>query len=156
MVASKRAKTVPMAPLAISKKPSRPPTPFEHRLYAACKAIPRGKVATYGQLAALLNSAPRAVGQALRRNPFAPVVPCHRVITSSLELGGFDGSWVGGFCGSNTYSPALVHSPKGPDNPNGCKKLRLLQEEGVRFVNGKLANKTMLTTVQELRQALQE
>lgn len=81
------------------KRPSaspkqRPPTEFEARLHAVCKRIPRGKVATYGQLAKVLGSAPRAVGQALRRNPYAPVVPCHRVIAASLELGGFSGSWV--------------------------------------------------------------
>lgn len=94
MGASKRSTNGAISVAPTISKPSRLPTPFEQRLYAACKAIPRGKVATYGQLAALLNSAPRAVGQALRRNPFAPIVPCHRVITSSLELGGFSGSWV--------------------------------------------------------------
>lgn len=154
MAASKRSSRA----TPIISKPRRPPTAFEQRLYAACKAIPRGKVATYGQLATLLNSAPRAVGQALRRNPFAPLVPCHRVITSSLELGGFDGSWVravGTTClavGCASYGVCN----QGPDNPNGCKKLNLLQEEGVRFVNGKLANKTMLATLQELRQAAVE
>ena len=59
-----------------------------------CSAIPKGKVSTYGALSQVLKSSPRAVGQALRRNPYAPQVPCHRVVASTLELGGFSGSWV--------------------------------------------------------------
>ncbi len=151
-----------------STQQSRPPTEFEQRLYAACKRIPCGKVATYGQLAQILNSAPRAVGQALRRNPYAPVVPCHRVIAASLELGGFSGSWVCLiellFFSLEVYivitypvlsscTISLVQTcPQGPNTPNGCKKLKLLQEEGVLFVNGKLASRTMLATLGELQE----
>eukprot|EP00959_Pyramimonas_sp_CCMP1952_P386261 8095345-Pyramimonas_sp.AAC.3 len=51
------------------------------------------QVSTYGTLANELGSSARAVGQALKRNPFAPGVPCHRVVGASLELGGFHGSW---------------------------------------------------------------
>ncbi|WIA23191.1 hypothetical protein OEZ86_010081 [Tetradesmus obliquus] len=75
-------------------KPNRPPTAYEQRVYEMCKAIPKGKVSTYGDMAKALSSSARAVGQAMRRNPFAPVVPCHRVVASSLDLGGFSGSWV--------------------------------------------------------------
>lgn len=71
----------------------RPPTEHEERVYKACSMIPKGKVSTYGSLAAILKSSPRAVGQALRRNPFAPEVPCHRVVSSSLQIGGFNGTW---------------------------------------------------------------
>jgi len=54
--------------------------------------IPPGRVSTYGALALHIGCAsPRAVGQALRRNPFAPEVPCHRVIASDLTPGGFAG-----------------------------------------------------------------
>eukprot|EP00292_Cryptomonas_paramecium_P032356 CAMPEP_0113693120 /NCGR_PEP_ID=MMETSP0038_2-20120614/19486_1 /TAXON_ID=2898 /ORGANISM="Cryptomonas paramecium" /LENGTH=85 /DNA_ID=CAMNT_0000615153 /DNA_START=63 /DNA_END=317 /DNA_ORIENTATION=+ /assembly_acc=CAM_ASM_000170 len=59
-------------------------TPFEERVYSLCTNIPIGKVATYGEMARALNSSPRAVGQALRKNPFAPEVPCHRVIAADL------------------------------------------------------------------------
>ena len=55
------------------------------------KQVPRGKVTTYGAIARKLNSSPRAVGQALRVNPFAPVVPCHRVVKSDGSIGGFGG-----------------------------------------------------------------
>ncbi|KAL0586087.1 hypothetical protein ABG067_004179 [Albugo candida] len=54
--------------------------------------IPKGKVATYGKIARMLHSSPRSVGQALKRNPFAPVIPCHRVIASDGKIGGFQGS----------------------------------------------------------------
>lgn len=55
---------------------------------AAIAAIPRGRTATYGELATSLGSAPRAVGQACGANPFPLIVPCHRV-TSAAGLGGF-------------------------------------------------------------------
>jgi len=66
------------------------PTPFQEKVYLLTKEIPRGKVTTYKLLAESLNTkAYRAVGQALKHNPYAPVVPCHRVINSDGSLGGF-------------------------------------------------------------------
>jgi len=67
-------------------------TPFRRRVYAALREVPRGYVTTYGALAARIGCASaRAVGGALRRNPLAPEVPCHRVVASDLTLGGFAG-----------------------------------------------------------------
>jgi methylated-DNA-[protein]-cysteine S-methyltransferase len=66
-------------------------TPFEKRVWTLLCQIPPGSVSTYGLLAAHLNSSPRAVGNALRRNPFAPQVPCHRVVATGGALGGFKG-----------------------------------------------------------------
>lgn len=63
-------------------------TDYQRRVWAAISAIPRGKVNTYGQLAKLISSAPRAVGQACGANWFPLVIPCHRV-TASGGLGGF-------------------------------------------------------------------
>ncbi|MEM3154757.1 MAG: MGMT family protein [Candidatus Woesearchaeota archaeon] len=60
-------------------------------MYELCKKIPKGKVATYGALAKALNSSPRAVGQALRCNPYS-VVPCHRVVAADGSIGGFRGN----------------------------------------------------------------
>lgn len=63
---------------------------FADRVYGVTRRIPRGRVATYKDIAIALHSkAYRAVGNALNKNPFAPKVPCHRVIASSGELGGF-------------------------------------------------------------------
>ncbi|KAI8099640.1 6-O-methylguanine DNA methyltransferase, partial [Halteromyces radiatus] len=54
--------------------------------------IPKGQVTTYKALSDALNSHPRAVGQALRINPFCPLpIPCHRVIMSNKAIGGFNG-----------------------------------------------------------------
>ena len=67
-------------------------TPFQQRVYDATSRIPRGKVTTYKLLACEIDcGSSQAVGQALRRNPFAPEVPCHRVVASDLTLGGFSG-----------------------------------------------------------------
>jgi methylated-DNA-[protein]-cysteine S-methyltransferase len=64
---------------------------FQRRVWDAILAIPRGSVRTYGQVAKLLDSHPRAVGQACGANWFPLVIPCHRV-TASGGLGGFASS----------------------------------------------------------------
>jgi methylated-DNA-[protein]-cysteine S-methyltransferase len=61
---------------------------FQRRVWDAICAIPRGSVRTYGQLAMVLESAPRAVGQACGANWFPLIIPCHRV-TAARGLGGF-------------------------------------------------------------------
>ncbi len=63
-------------------------TAFQRRVWDAIAAIPRGEVLTYGQVAKLIGSAPRAVGQACGANWFPLIIPCHRV-TASGGLGGF-------------------------------------------------------------------
>lgn len=81
---------------------------FSQRVWAATVQIPAGKVSTYSAIAKALGSrSPRAVGQALHRNPFAPQVPCHRVVGSDGSLTGFAGGL--------------------------SKKKRMLQDEGVQF-----------------------
>ncbi|MCD4666225.1 MGMT family protein [archaeon] len=63
---------------------------FNEKVYKICKKIPKGKISTYGEIARKLNSkAYRAVGNALNKNPYAPQVPCHRVIGSNGHLTGF-------------------------------------------------------------------
>lgn len=66
---------------------------FQFDVYSKLLEVPEGKLTTYGSLAKAVNSrCPQAVGQALKKNPFAPEVPCHRVIQTNLCLGGFKGS----------------------------------------------------------------
>jgi len=69
-------------------------SPFHRRVYDAARTIPPAETLTYGQIAAVLGvpGGARAVGQALGRNPFAIVVPCHRVVGSSGRIGGFSAS----------------------------------------------------------------
>ena len=66
-------------------------TPFQRRAYAVARAIPPGQTRTYGEVAAELGDPglARAVGQAMGANPFAPVVPCHRVLAAGQQPGGF-------------------------------------------------------------------
>ena len=93
-------------------------TAFQRKVYKAVARIPRGRVTTYRLLAESIKCGSfRAVGQALRHNPFAPKVPCHRVIASDLTPGGFQGRRQG----------AAIR-----------RKLRLLAREGVVFKKGKL------------------
>ena len=65
--------------------------PFHQKVYEITRAIPPGEVLTYGEVARRVGEpgAARAVGQALGKNPFAPVVPCHRVLAAGGKSGGF-------------------------------------------------------------------
>ncbi|RDL36494.1 uncharacterized protein BP5553_05846 [Venustampulla echinocandica] len=92
-------------------------TPFQKRVLTALCQVPPGQYTTYGVLSKHLSSSPRAVGNALRNNPFAPQVPCHRVLASGGGLGGFEGSWGRG----------------GEKGKNDDKKRGLLRDEGVLF-----------------------
>lgn len=89
-------------------------TQFQSRVYKVCEMIPRGRVSTYKLIALHLKTSPRAVGQALRRNPFAPAVPCHRVVNHQGLLHGFYGK---------TDSDALT------------TKKKLLTAEGIPIVD---------------------
>lgn len=91
-------------------------TAFEKRVWTALCHIPEGHFTTYGLLSAHLGSSPRAVGNALRRNPFAPDVPCHRVVATGGTLGGFKGKW-----------------PKSGEGITLDEKRKLLRGEGIRF-----------------------
>ena len=90
---------------------------FDSRVYSLLKKVPQGKVTTYKEIASALNmKGYRAVGQALKRNPHAPSVPCHRVVKSDGSLGGYGGL-----------------SDKGVE-----KKIKLLESEGVSVRNGRI------------------
>lgn len=66
---------------------------FYQDVWRACARIPAGEVRTYGWIAEQIGRprAARAVGQALAANPFAPTIPCHRVVRSDGGLGGYSG-----------------------------------------------------------------
>ena len=86
---------------------------FHEKVWALTSQVPAGKVTTYAAIARKLKTrAYRAVGQALNRNPYAPQVPCHRVVGSAGALTGFAGGL--------------------------AKKAAMLRDEGVRVVNGKV------------------
>lgn len=65
---------------------------FDRRVYEVARTIPPGSTMTYGEIADAMGEEPmraRDVGQALARNPFAPIVPCHRVVAAGGRLGGY-------------------------------------------------------------------
>ncbi len=93
---------------------------FNEKAYAMLKKVPKGYVTTYKELAKTLNTkAYRAVGNAMRKNPYAPVVPCHRVVKSDGSIGGFGGKTSG-----NKIN----------------EKIKLLLSEGVIVKNNKVVD----------------
>ncbi len=92
---------------------------FNESCYKILRKVPKGKVTTYKEIAhALRSKAYRAVGNAMNKNPYSPEVPCHRVIKSSGEVGGF---------------------------ASGVKKkIRLLKKEGIEIKRGKIDLKKYL------------
>jgi methylated-DNA-[protein]-cysteine S-methyltransferase len=97
---------------------------FQKQVLIMTTMIPKGRVATYRSIAAALGkpNAQRAVGNALARNPFPVIIPCHRVIRSYLSLGGYSGA----------------HGTK-------IKEILLIQE-GVKIQNGKVMEKFLLAS----------
>ena len=67
-------------------------TEFQKKVFLELLKVPAGQTISYGELARRIGCrCPQAVGQALRKNPFAPDVPCHRVIRSDGKIGGYFG-----------------------------------------------------------------
>lgn len=72
----------------------RPVSPFEEAVHRFVQNIPKGRVATYGDVAKAIGrpGGSRAVGGVMRRNPDTHVTPCHRVVAADGTLGGYMGS----------------------------------------------------------------
>ena len=79
-------------PLDLDDRPA-----WDRAVLAAVRAIPRGEVRSYGEIARAIGrpGAARAVGGAVGRNPVAMLVPCHRVVAGDGTLGGYGGGWWG-------------------------------------------------------------
>ena len=78
----------PRIPVTVALLPEG--TTFQQRVWKALRTIPAGTVLTYGELAARLGTAARAIGGACRSNPISILVPCHRVVARQ-GLGGYAG-----------------------------------------------------------------
>ncbi|KAK2747912.1 methylated-DNA--protein-cysteine methyltransferase [Myotisia sp. PD_48] len=96
----------------ISSHPSL--TPYRRRVYRTLLSVPSGHWTTYAILSRHLSSSARAIGNAMKTNPFAPDVPCHRVLASDRTIGGYKGDWGNG----GSYA---------------VEKTKLLKAEGVSF-----------------------
>ena len=84
------------------------------KIYKILMRVPRGRVTTYKELGRASGHHQRAVGKLMNINPYAPRVPCHRVVMSDGKIGGFDG--------------------------NVPKKIAILKKEGVLVKNGKIVD----------------
>jgi len=89
---------------------------FKTKVLHLCSKIPQGKVSTYGEIAKALQTSPRAVGGALKRNEHPIIIPCHRVIKSNGSIGGYAGS-----------NPIKIR-----------EKIKLLKKEGIEFEHNKI------------------
>ena len=90
---------------------------FNNKVWQLTQKIPKGKITTYNIVAKKLNSkAYRAVGQALKKNPNAPEVPCHRVVASDGSIYGY--KWI----------------------KNNKEKINLLKKEGIKIKGKKIIN----------------
>jgi O-6-methylguanine DNA methyltransferase len=79
---------------------------YSKKVLAALAKVPVGYVTTYGALAKATGGGPRAVGNVMAANPFAPLIPCHRVVCSDFRLGGYGG-------GLATKRRILEHEDRG-------------------------------------------
>ncbi|KXN88354.1 Methylated-DNA--protein-cysteine methyltransferase [Leucoagaricus sp. SymC.cos] len=102
-------------------------TKYQWDVYDFILKIPRGKVTTYKIISESIGGSARSVGGALKINPFAPYVPCHRVVASNLFIGGFSGQWAGR-TSSNKSKQARMEEE---GQPQIGWKIGLLKEEGV-------------------------
>tara|TARA_Y100000296_G_scaffold79163_1_gene102762 strand:- start:1446 stop:1760 length:315 start_codon:yes stop_codon:yes gene_type:complete len=86
---------------------------FNERCYDLLRKVPKGKITTYKEISKALGiKAYKVVGNAMNKNPYAPKVPCHRIIKSNGEIGGF---------------------------ASGIKnKIKLLKKEGIEIKKGKI------------------
>ena len=103
---------------AIHAGQTTPQMSFNQKVWALTARIPKGQVLTYADIARKLRTRGyRAVGNALNKNPYAPAVPCHRVVGSDGKLTGYAGGLE--------------------------KKKKMLQQEGVTIADGKVARECM-------------
>lgn len=88
-----------------------------HKVLLLLKKIPKGKVVSYGGLARICKTSPRAIGMIMKTNPYPEEYPCYKVVSSSGELVGYSGK-------------------------GGLKtKRKLLEKDGIKFVNDKIEKK---------------
>jgi O-6-methylguanine DNA methyltransferase len=128
-------------PLAMESLPA-----YTQHVLRTVSQIPVGYVASYGAVAEVVGGGARAVGNVMANNPFAPIVPCHRVVTSSLGLGGYGG-------GLKVKVDFLEREKRGFTD-----KIEVLVEGGVfrvfpvEFVLRKLGNNCLRSLLQHDRQ----
>jgi methylated-DNA-[protein]-cysteine S-methyltransferase len=116
-------------PLATEHLPA-----YTRRVLEVATLIPVGYVASYGSVAKAAGGSPRAVGNVMAKNPFAPIVPCHRVVSADFTLGGYGG-------GLDVKLEFLIREKRGYKSPReisvGDRKLQVFPVEFVLKKLGK-------------------
>jgi O-6-methylguanine DNA methyltransferase len=101
---------------------------YTQKVLTTASLIPAGYLTSYGIIAKAAGGSPRAVGRVMASNPFAPIVPCHRVVSSDFTLGGYGG-------GLDVKLELLVREKQGHTSPlevsMGDRKLRVFPVEFV-------------------------
>ena len=101
---------------------------YTQKVLATASLIPTGYITSYGAIAKTAGGSPRAVGHVMASNPFAPIIPCHRVVSSDFTLGGYGG-------GLDVKLELLVREKQGHTSPLevlvGDRKLRVFPVEFV-------------------------
>ena len=101
-------------------------TGYTQRVLEVTSKIPAGYAASYGSIAKTAGGSPRAVGRVMASNPFPPIVPCHRVVSSDFTIGGYGG-------GVETKLEILTREKRGHKFPQqipvGDKKLQVFPVE---------------------------
>ena len=87
---------------------------IEKKVYKKLLKVPKGKITTYGELAKAvgLENGQRAIGRIMNKNPFPVIIPCHRVVKSNGDIGGY------------AYGEKI--------------KTNMLSQEGIKIKNGKI------------------
>jgi O-6-methylguanine DNA methyltransferase len=88
-----------------------------HKALILLTKIPKGKVTTYGELARVTKSSPRAIGQVMRNNKHPELYPCYKVVRSDGSIGGYDGCVKG----------SKIN-----------KKIKLLKRDGIKIRNNRI------------------
>jgi O-6-methylguanine DNA methyltransferase len=103
-------------------------TAYTRRVLKAAVHVPVGYVTTYGSIAKAAGGSPRSVGNVMAANAFAPIVPCHRVVSSDFTLGGYGG-------GLDVKRQFLIREKRGYESPReipfGDKHLAIFPVEFV-------------------------
>ena len=107
---------------------------YTQKVLKTTTSIPTGYVTSYGALAKAAGGSPRSVGRVMASNPFAPIVPCHRVVSSDFTLGGYGG-------GLTVKLEFLIREKRGHPSAReiavGNKKLQVFPVERVLRKLGK-------------------
>ncbi|XP_006457570.1 hypothetical protein AGABI2DRAFT_196205 [Agaricus bisporus var. bisporus H97] len=111
-------------------KDGRLVTAYQWAVYDFILQIPKGQVTTYKIVSDNISGSAQSVGTALKRNPFSPYIPCHRIVTSNLFIGGFFGKRAGQKSQGDSKKKVFKLNDEPPEIK---RKIAYLRNEGVEI-----------------------